>query len=113
MSQVRSRVNGLIITIPTDARGVIHRFAIGGGGNELVFEPIKKNDYNQSIKMDAKPVAMGGPSEEEDPEVPSETGSVELTLNLADDSPEPEVAKPRKGRSKKATASEAELNDLV
>lgn len=38
-SQVQSRVNGLLINIPTDARGIIGRFA-SQGGNELVFAPI-------------------------------------------------------------------------
>ena len=40
-SQVQSRVNGLVINIPTDARGIIGRFA-SVGGNELVFAPISE-----------------------------------------------------------------------
>lgn len=37
MAQIKSRVNGLTIGIPADARGVVSRFATAGG-NELVFE---------------------------------------------------------------------------
>ena len=38
MPQVRSKVNGLIINIPSDAAGVIPRFK-SAGDNELIFEP--------------------------------------------------------------------------
>lgn len=37
MPQVRSKVNGLIINIPSDAAGVINRFK-SVGDNELIFE---------------------------------------------------------------------------
>lgn len=37
MPQVRSKVNGLIINIPSDAAGVVNRFK-SAGDNELIFE---------------------------------------------------------------------------
>ena len=116
MTQIRSRVNGLIIKIPSDARGVIHRFAIGGGGNELVFEPIKKSDYAKSLKADDKPIAMGEPDRgsEEDPAVDGEMESVQLTINVADDDETPPAPAPREGRASKAPpATQAELDALI
>lgn len=85
MPHIRSRRNGLKITIPNDARGVIHRFAIAGGGNELVFEPVKKSDYEASTKSDEKPVTMGGEAQADDPE-PDESLPDGLSINVeADD----------------------------
>lgn len=37
MAQVKSRFNGLIVNIPSDARGIVGRFQTQGG-NELIFE---------------------------------------------------------------------------
>jgi hypothetical protein len=42
MPQVQSRVNGLIVNIPADARNVVGRFATKGG-NELIFENLPKS----------------------------------------------------------------------
>lgn len=104
MTHVRSRVNGLKITIPNDARGVVHRFAIAGGGNELVFEPIKKAAYNKSVKADDKPMAIGGGASEAEPAPePKSEDRVELSLNLADDAP------PKKSRRAKADQD----NDVI
>lgn len=50
MPHVKSRRNGLRIGIPVDARGVIHRFAISGGGNELVFDSIGREAKAKSKK---------------------------------------------------------------
>lgn len=53
-TQVQSRVNGLLINVPTDARGVIGRFA-SQGGNELVFAPLsdkQKELEETALKID-------------------------------------------------------------
>lgn len=54
MPQVRSRVNGLIINIPADARGIIGRYATQGG-NELIFD---KRSLNGAPKPSEKPVTI-------------------------------------------------------
>ena len=90
MPEVISRVNGLRINIPIDARGVIHRFAIGGGGNELVFEPIKRSDFDASKAKEKEPVGFGGKPTEE----PMETMTVTLTENVIEDD-KPKTRKPR------------------
>lgn len=114
MPFVHSRVNGLKIAIPNDAAGVIHRFAIGGGGNELVFEPVKRNDFEKSRASEAKPVelAASGPEEAPQQDEVVHADAVTLTLNIADegDTPVPApaaapAAKPRRGSSRKATPS--------
>jgi len=50
---VKSARNGLILNVPTDARGVIGRFATKGD-NELVFE----NPTNRKPPKDDKPVKL-------------------------------------------------------
>lgn len=96
MANVVSRVNGLKIHIPSDARGVLHRFAIGGGGNELVFEPITRKAFEDSKSTESKPVSMGTGSG--DSKVRKE--AVELTENVKESKstkkgkrtdPEPEI----------------------
>lgn len=101
MPQVVSRVNGLKITIPNDARNVVHRFAIGGGGNELIFEPMKRSDFNKSAQEEAKPVGFGA----DEATVASADGAVELSINLVDDD-QPEQ-KPKRARRRKAVEEDA------
>lgn len=63
-TQVQSRVNGLKINIPTDARGVIGRFA-SQGGNELVFAALtekQKTVDTEPVKIDTS-AAAGADSE--------------------------------------------------
>lgn len=92
MSQVISRVNGLKIAIPADARNVVHRFAIAGGGNELIFEPQTRKAFNQSKGAESQPLGLGtGGSADEGDEVV--TSAVEITENVIEDEPEP-AAKP-------------------
>lgn len=87
MAFVRSRVNGLKIAIPNDARGIVHRFAIAGGGNELVFDGMSRKDHSASVQADTKPVEMGaGNAAQEPTQQPLPQG---LTLNLADDDDKP------------------------
>lgn len=53
-TQVQSRVNGLLINIPTDARNITGRFA-SQGGNELVFAPLSeklKQVEEEDLKID-------------------------------------------------------------
>lgn len=96
MAFVRSRRNGLKIAIPPDARGVVHRFAISGGGNEFVFEPIEKKAYEESASTDKVPVQMGSPDKVEVPQAAAGS-EVQLSLNVKEDEPEPEPKrKPRK-----------------
>lgn len=102
MPFVKSRVNGLKIAIPNDARGVIHRFAIGGGGNELVFDPQKRKDYEASRALDSKPVTMGGPEAAPDDDDTDTT----LTVNVVDD--EEEAPKPRRRSRAKPKADTEE-----
>lgn len=104
MAHIYSRVNGLRIGIPADARNIVHRFAIGGGGNELIFEPLRKSDYDQSKRLEGKPVEMGSIH---DTHVPSEgeENQVELSVNVVEDEEvEPKAAKPSRssGRQRKA-----------
>lgn len=101
MASITSRVNGLKITIPNDARGVIHRFAIAGGGNELVFEPVRRKDFEQSALTDEKPVSMGG--EDKTGEAAKRDPLPEgLSVNVTDDDA-PATSKPKpKKRGRKA-----------
>lgn len=103
MPQVISRVNGLKINIPADARNVIHRFAISGGGNELVFEPITRKTFDASKKDDQNPVAIGTASANE---LDDSSHVVELSENVVDDgddatSKEPVKAEPAKKTTRK------------
>ena len=61
---VQSARNGLIIGIPTDARGVIHRFATKGD-NELVFVAPTATSQRSSRKSDEKamPLVTDGSNE--------------------------------------------------
>lgn len=94
MPFVTSRVNGLKVAIPNDARNVIHRFAIAGGGNELVFEPMSRKDFEASRKTETQPLGLGGRDTGE-PE-PTRENAVVLTNNLVDDEPEAVVTKPKR-----------------
>jgi hypothetical protein len=51
MPQVKSRYNGLIVTVPADARGVIGRFHTQGG-NELIFEQNAKQKQKAMQEQD-------------------------------------------------------------
>lgn len=97
MPFVRSRRNGLKIAIPNDARNIVHRFAVSGGGNEFVFEPISRRDYQASAATEAHPVTMGAPDNE-----PVAPERVELSVNLADDDDEPAEAEASKEEPKAA-----------
>lgn len=114
MTQVVSRVNGLKIAIPADARNVIHRFAIAGGGNELVFEPITRKTFDSSKKGDADPLDIMGQGSDSGEVDVAET--VELSENVVD---EPEkkktTRKPRKAAAKVApeAAGGAETSDIL
>lgn len=101
MAHVVSRVNGLKIAIPTDARGVIHRFAISGGGNELVFDPITKSMFNKSKATESAPVQLGGDTPAGG-EAEVETEAVELGTNLVDDEPKPKTRRKRKPAAEEA-----------
>lgn len=104
MPHIRSRVNGLRIDIPNDARGVIHRFAIGGGGNELVFEPITRKAFEQSAAASKAPVGIGSSTHEA--ETVAETLPVVLTQNVVDD--DDDEAKPPKAKRQGRSAKVAE-----
>ena len=109
MPFVKSRVNGLLVAIPNDARNVIHRFAVHGGGNELVFEPITRKDFNASKASETAPLGLGEPDGPE--QAPLATGStrenaVELTIGVAEDEDEddavevaPAIAKPTRAEA--------------
>lgn len=117
MTQVVSRVNGLKIAIPADARNVVHRFAISGGGNELVFEPLTRKDFNQSKSTENNPMGIGSGGDE-----PVEAAQVELYDNLKDDdgqvdptatqevkeTPAPKAKKTTRKPRKAATKKEAD-----
>lgn len=98
MPHVISRVNGLRVEIPLDARGVIHRFAVAGGGNELVFEPVTRKAFDSSKALDTQPLGLGS---RDDTEVAVEE-TVVLTENVIDEDegidvePKVKVRKPRK-----------------
>jgi hypothetical protein len=57
-NRVQSARNGLFIEIPTQARGVIHRFATPGD-NELIFNKISPSKINAGKRASAKPVILG------------------------------------------------------
>lgn len=90
MAVARSRRNGLRVFIPTDARGVLYRFAVSGGGNELIFDPIKRRDFDHSAKIDSAPAQLGAPDRQpvQAPDTSGEdlvSGTVALGTNIADD----------------------------
>lgn len=60
MAYVTSRVNGLQIQIPADARGVIPRFSTKGA-NQLVFadQTPEKTDKARKVLAKEKPVSLG------------------------------------------------------
>lgn len=88
MAFVTSRVNGLKIAIPNDARNVVHRFAVAGGGNELVFDPIKRSDFDKSKAYDTKPLGLGSAATD-DTDGGAQITKVELSENVAEDEPAP------------------------
>lgn len=57
MPSVKSRYNGLIINIPSDARGVANRFYTQGG-NELIFDQSKRGkvkvEPDTPVKIDSE-----------------------------------------------------------
>lgn len=55
MPTIKSRVNGLLVSIPADARGILNRFATRGG-NELVFEEIDKRSVVPASKVEVKKI---------------------------------------------------------
>lgn len=105
MTQVVSRVNGLKIAIPADARNVVHRFAIAGGGNELVFEPLTRKQFDASKGAEAEPMGIGQ-AESSQPEV-AET--ISLSENVVDDeAPAKKTRKPRQAKAKTEPLTDAE-----
>jgi hypothetical protein len=57
MPSVQSRINGLIIDVPADARGVLRRFT-SKGDNELVFAGIKglkANEPEEKLVIESEP----------------------------------------------------------
>ena len=55
-NQIQSARNGLIITVPTPARGVLLRFA-SSGYNELIFAKMPENRAKTGRKRADKPEA--------------------------------------------------------
>lgn len=55
-NQIQSARNGLIITVPTQARGVLRRFA-SAGDNELIFAKMPEAQTKTGRKRAAKPEA--------------------------------------------------------
>lgn len=104
MPHVMSRRNGLRVGIPVDARGVIHRFAIGGGGNELIFEPIKRSQYNSSKKSEGSHTSIGSSTGKKSQE------KVETTVQVAEDD-EPPKKKPAKQTKKSSGKKEDDVID--
>lgn len=85
MPFVKSRVNGLRIAIPNDARNVIHRFAIQGGGNELVFDNIKRSDYESSRRSEGAPIGLGSEAPAPTTVNADREDAVELTVGFVED----------------------------
>lgn len=108
MPFVTSRVNGLKIAIPADARNIVHRFAIGGGGNELVFEPIKRADFERSQAAENRPLAMGTT---EGAQAPTNE-PVALTTNIAEEDEKPKRTRRSRAKSVEAQDTEA-LSETV
>lgn len=78
MALVKSRVNGLIINIPADARGVISNHFMTAGDNELVFDP--KTPTNPAVVKGRRRKAAPKKEEEakaEDPVTITTDGSDE------------------------------------
>lgn len=102
MAHVVSRVNGLKIAIPSDAKNIVHRFAISGGGNELVFKPISKKQYANSARAEGnQPISFDSISKTQT----SVDGvdRVELSVNVVDDEDEPAKKAPAKKTASKKT----------
>jgi hypothetical protein len=57
MPVIQSRVNGLKINIPADARGVVSRFETKGG-NELVFDARSLKQVTGGAQASSKPVTI-------------------------------------------------------
>lgn len=100
MPFITSRVNGLKIAIPNDARNVIHRFAISGGGNELVFEPPTRKAYNASKQSDTQVTKISEPDE---PIGSDREDAVQLSVTVAEDE---KPKRTRRPASKKEAPSE-------
>lgn len=136
MPFVKSRVNGLLVAIPNDARNVVHRFAVHGGGNELVFDPITRKDFDASRSAESAPLGLGSNTTAASaPTMPNlAENAVALSIGVIEDEPdgnEPEVqvvieeapvaakptAKPAtKSRTKRPTAKpkpEADSSDIL
>lgn len=110
MTQVVSRVNGLKIAIPADARNIVHRFAIAGGGNELVFEPITRKTFDQSKGSEKNPMGLGAAGTSGDDEV---TTTVALSENVVDDEPAEEPKPKTTRKPRKAAKAEQEAVDIL
>ena len=61
MPSIKSRVNGLIINIPADARGVVGRFKTQGG-NELIFNQNVATPREQEVSLKVESEAPDNPS---------------------------------------------------
>lgn len=116
MTQVVSRVNGLKIAIPADARNIVHRFAIAGGGNELVFEPITRKTFDQSKGSEKNPMGLGSGSdtEAEDYGVATTVTLSENILEDEDEAPKPKTTrKPRKAAPAASADAPAAEEDIL
>lgn len=104
MSLITSRRNGLKIAIPSDARGIVHRFAIAGGGNELVFDPIRRSTYSKSMAESDEEMELdaGGASARATAAESAQTEkTVELSENVIED--EAPAKKPARRPARRAT----------
>lgn len=108
MTQVVSRVNGLKIAIPADARNIVHRFAIAGGGNELVFEPITRKTFDQSKGSEKNPMGLGSVASADD-----EDYGVATTVTLSENIVEDEAPKPKSTRKPRAAKVEEPEADIL
>lgn len=106
MTQVVSRINGLKIAIPADARNIVHRFAIAGGGNELVFEPITRKAFDASKGSEKNPMGLGSGASADDEDYGVAT-TVTLSENIVDDEA------PKKTRKPRAAKVEAQQEDEI
>lgn len=113
-THVISKRNGLKITMPVDARNVVHRFMIAGGGNELVFEPLTRSKLNESRAAEPSHLAMGG-ADTDEPEAPKKDGRqrVELTEHVIEDEDEAPAKPAPKKTATKRTAPKKDVSEDV
>lgn len=101
MSLITSRRNGLKIAIPSDARGIVHRFAIAGGGNELVFDPIRRSAYSKSMAESDEEMELDAGGASARATAAESEKTVELSENVIED--EAPAKKPARRPARRAT----------